>query len=222
MNYAILRCQKLNSAAAVASSENHSIRRRDKIQTLLHPERTKENRLYLNRKYGSMSLNKIFKERTKHLPRKPRKDAVRFVESILTFSPGAIQEGAELDQWIHANIDFLKSYFGEDNLCKVVLHKDESTIHLHAYTMCITADGRLNANEFVGGRSKLSLMQTEYASAMEQFGLIRGENYLANCNLDAFSAMEHKDKPKHKHQKAFWAAQQKEKDELSNVSPVNK
>lgn len=221
MNYAILRCQKLNSAAAVASSENHSIRRRDKIQTLLHPERTKENRLYLNRKYGSMSLNKIFKERTKHLPRKPRKDAVRFIKTILTFTPGAIQEGTELDRWVHANIDFLKDYYGEDNICKVVLHKDESSIHLHAYTMCITPDGRLNANEYVGGRSKLSLMQTEYASAMEQFGLARGENYLANNNLDAFSTLEQKEKPKHKHQKKFWVEQQTEKDELSNIATFN-
>lgn len=212
MNYAILRVQKLNSAAAVAAAENHSFRRRNKIKTLLHPEMSKQNRVYTNQRYSGMTLNEVFKNRTQNASKKPRKNAVRYIETILSFSPGFIDatDMKQLQTWTLANIDFLKSYYGVENLTKVVLHLDESTPHLHAFSMCITPDGRLNANDYVGGRGKLSQLQTLYAEAMEQFGLCRGANYINN-NLDFFDSLKAMDKPVHRHQKEFWAEQQEQK-----------
>jgi chromosome segregation ATPase len=52
---------------------------------------------------------------------------------------------------------------------------DESTPHLHAVVVPLTADGRLCAKQVIGDKIKMKQMQTEYAKIMEHFGLNRGK-----------------------------------------------
>ena len=98
---------------------------------------------------------------------------------------------ADLDNWIDANLKWLKGTFGEENLVSCVLHMDEKTPHLHATVVPIvtgerirrkregekkyeTKSGpRLSADD-VMRRTKLHEYQNSYAAAMKPFGLQRG------------------------------------------------
>lgn len=109
--------------------------------------------------------------------RKVRKDAVLQVEVVLTYSSAAA-DGIPIDEWKKANVQWLKDYFGEDNVISAVLHRDEATPHIHAMVTPIDRDSgepKFNAKKWLGGRALMSQMQTSYAQAMEQFGLRRGE-----------------------------------------------
>ena len=108
---------------------------------------------------------------------KVRKDAVLEVEVVLTYSSSAIDR-VPIDEWKKANVQWLKDYFGEDNVVSAVLHMDETTPHIHAMVTPIDRDSgepKFNAKKWLGGRTLMSQMQTSYGKAMEQFGLKRGE-----------------------------------------------
>ena len=98
-----------------------------------------------------------------------------------------IANGGRLDNWIDANLKWLKGTFGEENLVSCVLHMDEKTPHLHATVVPIvtgerirrkregekkyeTKSGpRLSADD-VMRRTKLHEYQNSYAAAMKPFG----------------------------------------------------
>ena len=111
--------------------------------------------------------------------RKVRKDAVLEIEVVLTFSPGA-EDNLDLEAWKEANVQWLKDYFTEENVKSAVLHMDETTPHIHAIITPIDRENgkvSLNAKKWTGGSGELSRMQTNYANAMKQFGLKRGEQF---------------------------------------------
>ena len=53
-----------------------------------------------------------------------------------------LQREDKLDQWIKANLSWLKDTFGEENLVSCVLHMDEKTPHLHATIIPIVTTER--------------------------------------------------------------------------------
>ena len=53
-----------------------------------------------------------------------------------------LQCEGKLDQWIKANLSWLKDTFGEENLVSCVLHMDEKTPHLHATIIPIVTTER--------------------------------------------------------------------------------
>ena len=57
--------------------------------------------------------------------RKVRKDAVLQIELVLTYTKKDMDVMTE-EEWCKANIEWLKDYFGEENLISAILHKDES------------------------------------------------------------------------------------------------
>lgn len=109
--------------------------------------------------------------------RKVRKDAVLQIELVLTYTKKDMDVMTE-EEWCKANIEWLKDYFGEENLISAVLHKDESEPHLHTLVSAIdreTGEPRFNAKKWLGGRKAMIELQNSYAKAMEPFGLRRGE-----------------------------------------------
>lgn len=102
-----------------------------------------------------------------------------------------IAKEGKLDNWIDANLKWLKNTFGSENLVSCVLHMDEKTPHLHATIVPIVtterlrkkregekkyatkSGARLSADD-VMRRSKLHEYQNSYAAAMKPFGLQRG------------------------------------------------
>lgn len=108
-----------------------------------------------------------------------RKDAVKYTTHIMTGSHEQMKK-IEADPqarkaWINANLEFLKKEYGEKNIVRFSIHRDEKTMHIHAVTVPLTSDGRLSAKEVLGGRKEMSERQDRYAAQMKSFGLERGE-----------------------------------------------
>jgi hypothetical protein len=108
-----------------------------------------------------------------------RKDAVKYQTHIMSGSPEQmkkIEDNPELrKQWINSNLDFLKKEYGEKNIVRFTVHRDEKTMHIHAVTVPITQDGRLSAKEIMGNRKEMQNRQDRYADHVKNFGLERGE-----------------------------------------------
>lgn len=108
-----------------------------------------------------------------------RKDAVKYQTHIMSGSPEQmkkIENNPELrKQWIKSNLDFLKKEYGEKNIVRFTVHRDEKTMHIHAVTVPITQDGRLSAKEIMGNRKEMQNRQDRYADQLKNFGLERGE-----------------------------------------------
>ena len=107
----------------------------------------------------------------KGFERQPRKDAVKAIDILLTYGKGEV--AFDDDAWKRENIRWLWDTFGVENVISAVLHKDETTPHIHAIVVPVVS-GRLNASHFLGGQKAMSDLQTSYASYMAQFGLERG------------------------------------------------
>ena len=108
-----------------------------------------------------------------------RKDAVKYTTHILTGSHEQMKK-IEADPdlrktWISKNLEFIKNEYGEKNIVRFSVHRDEKTMHIHAITVPITEDGRLSAKELLGDRLAMSQRQDRYAEQMKSFGLNRGQ-----------------------------------------------
>ena len=108
-----------------------------------------------------------------------RKDAVKYTTHILTGSHEQMKK-IEADPnlrkaWITKNLEFVKNEYGEKNIVRFSIHRDEKTLHIHAITVPLTEDGRLSAKELLGDRLAMSQRQDRYAEQMKPFGLNRGQ-----------------------------------------------
>jgi hypothetical protein len=166
--YAILRTEKLKTLGNVGGSSAHVMRMLADGQANVDPSRTKLNKTFV----GS---GNPFADVKAALPDKYRKNAVLAVEVLMTASPDFFQDKTqqEIDCWAKESIKSASRFWGSDNVVSAVLHMDEQTPHLHLHVVP-KVDGKLNCRAFIGGKAKLSKMQTEYAEAMKQFGLHRG------------------------------------------------
>lgn len=103
---------------------------------------------------------------------KVRKNGVKFIELLLTFSPDS---DVPIKQWADANVKWLEQKFGKDNIIACTLHMDEETPHIHADVIPIDDRNKLCAKSFINGPADMRKLQSDYAKAMEPFGLHRGE-----------------------------------------------
>lgn len=107
-----------------------------------------------------------------------RSDAVKYTTHILTGSPELmekIENNSNLRKdWINSNLEFMKKEFGEKNILRFNVHRDEKTMHIHAVTVPLTDDGRLSAREILGNPKAMSERQDRYAEQMKSFGFERG------------------------------------------------
>ncbi|KAA6321730.1 Plasmid recombination enzyme [termite gut metagenome] len=108
-----------------------------------------------------------------------------------------IEEAGRLNDWCADNVDWLKQTFGADNVVSAVLHRDETTPHIHATIVPVVTGERRKAKEEkstegkkkyrkknpnaarlcaddVMARDKLKGYQDSYARRMQAYGLQRG------------------------------------------------
>ncbi|MBB2182782.1 plasmid recombination protein [Lachnospiraceae bacterium MD1] len=176
-NYAILRTQKLNR-----KNIQEVKKRCEHVNRIEFTENVNKELSHLDRcVIGDSDSDwfKLFKTRFKELEhykdpssRKLNSNAVIGVEAVTTMSH-EMGDKIDIDGWIDANNKWMQDYFGKDNVLHGVLHMDEVTPHIH-YFITPVLDGKFNAREIMGGRNKYRDRQTEYAKAMEPFGLQRG------------------------------------------------
>ena len=109
------------------------------------------------------------------IPEKRRKDAVLCVEYLITASPDWIGWNQSDEQkYFDDAKKWLDDRHGKDNVIATTIHRDESTPHMIAYVVPLV-DRKLNAKKFLGGREKLSKMQTDFADNVgKSVGLVRG------------------------------------------------
>ncbi len=205
MPYAICRVAKIKTAQAGAAKTAHNYRQRETPNA--DTERRPLNREYINT--GERNYWELATERIQEAGAKVRHDSVRGVEVLLTASPEAFKrqaDGSPNDwhgsQWAEANIAFLKAKFGEQNVVSCTLHQDELTPHFHAVVVPLTADGRLSAKDVFNPKT-LRALQTEYAEAMNPFGMERG--------------VEHS-RAKHEVMRHVYGAQERSRGELATLT----
>lgn len=172
-NFAILRVAKMNNFGSLSASSQHNFRER--VTKNADDERTT-----LNEIDGAKSTSDLVKAVSDLLPTKRRKDAVICIEYLISASPEHFGENWREEKNHGADyftdaIEWLEKRHGPGNVVCTTVHLDESTPHLAAYVVPLTADGRLSAKDFVGGRSALSKMQTSFAAEVgAKHGLTRG------------------------------------------------
>lgn len=169
MAFAIMRCKKLKTFGGVAASLQHNYRERETPNadpTLTH----------LNQHMYSTSTVEAMNKLRDRLPEKRRKDATLAVEYLFTASPewwgkADAKQQAEFFQRSH---QWLADKYGEHNIIAATIQRDETSPHLSAFVVPITADGRLTAKAFIGSRKLLSTDQTTFAAKVQSLGLERG------------------------------------------------
>lgn len=173
VNFAILRTKKLKSMGAVSRSARHT--HREQPTPNADPSMTDRNR-----SVGAKGADQILAALERTLPTKRRKDAVLAIEYLVTASPEAFKRhGGRLDDtgngYFADALKWLQAKHGKANVISATIHLDESTPHMVAYVVPMTADKRLSCREFLGGPEKLRAMQTDFhAKCGVSRGLERG------------------------------------------------
>lgn len=186
MSFAILRTAKLKSFGEIGGSLSHNYRNRSTPNA--DPQLTQKNEHSLPNAELVMSSIKD------KLPEKRREDAVLCVEYLITASPDWVGwHKSDEQKYFDDAKKWLENKHGKDNVIATTIHRDESTPHMIAYVVPLV-EGKLNAKHFLGGREKLSKMQTDFADNVgKSVGLVRGlegskaehqtiKQYYANVN----------------------------------------
>lgn len=175
MGYGICRIQKISGGIGGIRS---------------HMRREHESHTNPDIDYGKSSLNYSIQCDAEHLEkrinqriselnlkRKPRKDAVRLLDFIVTASPDNMKRFSfeQRQDFFQKSLDFLKKEYGSQNLMYCEVHLDEETPHAHIGFVPVTKDGRLCADNLMK-RGRLHELQDKfYAEVSSCFGLERGE-----------------------------------------------
>lgn len=175
MGFAILRTAKLTTMGEIGGSAAHNYRERSTPNA--DPAASGRNEHHGCR--SGADLVKAVKARLATVQtaggKAIRKDAVRCIEYLVTASPDWFKQGGDDAGYFRAALDWLKERHGAENVVAYSIHRDETSPHLVAYVVPITADGRLSAKAFLGSRTKLRKMQSEFADRVgKPYGLQRG------------------------------------------------
>jgi hypothetical protein len=169
----VFRTQKLARLADISASAAHCFRELPTPNA--DPKRTKQNLTV-----GAASRDQVMVALAARLEgvKIPRKDSPRVIEYLISASPeffGEVNE-AKRQQFFQNALTWLRKTHGEENVISATLHFDEATPHMSAFVVPITPDGQLSAKHFLGGKAKLSALQTSaWEAAGKPAGLRRGE-----------------------------------------------
>lgn len=188
MAYAIIRTAKYKTNVAIAGLMRHHLREDPSKIKGLDPSRS-----HLNLTIGAQDSKALFKaiaDRIATCTRKPRPDANRIVEMVVSASSEFFEPKSYDEQkaYLLDCVEFAKTKFGEANVVGAYLHFDESGIHGHILCTPIETSVRttkktsktvttLNADHFLGGKAKMVQLQDEFAAFVQAKGhdLKRGE-----------------------------------------------
>ena len=167
-NFAILRTEKLKTFGNIGGSLAHNFR--DIETPNADADRTIKN------SHSLKSSDEVMNAIQLRLPEKRRSDAVLCIEHLITASPTWDGWGTEREHEFFENSKkWLEKQYGSKNVVAVSIHRDETTPHMIAYVVPVDdATGKLNAKKWLGGRAKMSQMQSDFADQVRSLGLERG------------------------------------------------
>ncbi|MCF9047378.1 MobV family relaxase [Acinetobacter nectaris] len=173
MSFLIFRTKKLKSFGEISGSLSHNYRTRETPNA--NPQETPKN------EHSHQSADEVLCGIKDRIPQKVRKNGVLCIETLMTASPE--WQGWHVPSKEAALFEKSKTWliekFGAENVIATSIHRDETTPHLVAYIVPLDLQtNKLNARRWLGGRTKLSQLQTDYHQAVTQhdqdFGLRRG------------------------------------------------
>jgi hypothetical protein len=177
---AIFRISKLKSFLAIAGAERHN--RRTRATPNADPDRRQDNFTFMGD--ADRPLVELARERIG--AQKIRKNALLAIEVFISasptyFRPEALERAGYWDKekfeaWLAANAVFLEQEFGSQRILRAECHLDESTPHIHAIVVPLTAAGKLSYRQLYGGkRTELSALQDRAWLAVAELGIERGQ-----------------------------------------------
>ena len=176
MGFAVLRIEKIKTNTSLINRYDHDFRLKEVANA--DSSRYKDDKVLVTNPYGTyldayngiVDSSPIYK-----YAGPPRKDAVKAIDIVLTYSHESVGK-IDMETWEKESVNWLQKTFGKECVVSVVEHNDEGTPHLHAIVIPMVK-GRLNATHYLGGKQKMSELQSSYAKAMEPLGLERGLKY---------------------------------------------
>lgn len=191
MAYAIARTAK-QKGGSVGSSSLHNSRGRETLNA--DPAREHENKILIGD--PEIEVPQRVREIIHEHGGKPRSDSVEAVEILLTASPewwlddkGEFDK-EKVDQFSQAAESFLLNRKSGGICVRATLHLDERSPHVHAHTVPIDPNGKLNCKHFFGTRALCSEWQTAFYEAVKHLGLERGKekSYARHTDVKEFYA----------------------------------
>lgn len=160
MGFGIWRLEKLH-ADAIGGREAEANRDEKHPKNFANSEidwsKTNRNVYLVRSENWAKSIDKTLQENG---IKPPRKNAVVMLDSIITASPDdmkRMQETGEMLPFFRDALEWYKQNFGV--VVNAVIHLDETTPHMHVQSVPVTADGRLCARDFCGGRAVMGRAQ---------------------------------------------------------------
>lgn len=181
MAYCFMRMEKIKSLASLSRKQAHNLREGFVPNADTSRSFMNEELIPSDGKSFTEAYKQKIKESDYYKKHKVRKDAVRGIEVMLSYSnqKGEDMSKMNLDEWKKANVEWLQETFGKENVVSATLHMDEATPHIHAIIIPMVNE-RLNASHYMKGMKDgekiMTHWQTDYAKKMEKFGLERGLN----------------------------------------------
>ncbi|MBU9593348.1 plasmid recombination protein [Burkholderia multivorans] len=163
-NYAITRIKKYTNVGSASYLINHHLR-------LVHvansnPSKTSKN-VTLEKKDDIMGF-------LCEVPKGTKKNACRFVDVF--FGASEFKDKRQLDEWVKSTMDFARKEWGANNIALAVLHKDETTPHIHVIFKPVNPKTKkLGAGYWFDGKAKMTAYQDKYHKAVEALGFERGD-----------------------------------------------
>lgn len=173
--YSFVSTEKIKDMGTFSRKMQHNFRIGGRVPNA-DPMKTYLNEDLIPMEHGSdysKEYNKKILESEYYKTHSVRKNGVKGIELMMTFSSKDIPKDFDFEQWKKENIKWLQDYFGKDNVVSAVLHMDETTPHIHAVVIPMVNE-KLNASHFLNGRQKMTELQNSYGNRMESLGLSRG------------------------------------------------
>jgi len=198
-DFAVLRIAKIKSLSGLSGASDHNTR--SATSGLDHadnhaPQMGGGCRLLM----GSERAVEAWQVRAGSVGlRKPRKDAVRALEVVMSVSPEWFSQAipGERQEWVEKSLSWAVKRFGSENILQATLHDDEETPHIHVLVIPVALKARkkagrprkgresrprtsapywgLSATDWIGSPEKLVEMQTDYAADVADLGIRRGQ-----------------------------------------------
>lgn len=173
-NFCGARLDKIKSIGAMIGKEKHDLRDHTlQFGDNVNLDLSKNNTILKLNGYKDNLVNTynyMFKK-----CKKVRKDHIKCLEYIF-YRSDCFDKQCEYEKYKECTINFIKDYFKGCPTC-IIEHNDEGVQHFHVFVIpCkeINGEYKFVGSDFCGKKKLLSELQTHYAEACAECGLVRG------------------------------------------------
>ena len=174
-NFCGARLDKIKSIGAMIGKEKHDLRDHTlQFGDNVNLDLSKNNTILKLNGYKDNLVNtyNFYLSKCKRV----RKDHIKCLEYIF-YRSDCFDKQCEYEKYKECTINFIKKYFKNCPVC-VIEHNDEGVQHFHVFVIPVKEiDGEFKfcGSDFCGKKKLLSELQTHYAEACAECGLVRGK-----------------------------------------------